>query len=212
MTSTVTTITETATSITATTLAPTTTQGPAAVIKMVLDVTVTGNSQDYLVDSRVEQAYKDVMVDITELDPSMIDVDLAADQGDNITVTYAITMPYEDNGDGLVPTVPLDSVEAKLAAVSAASFNEMLDAKITAATGEGTYGQEIIKLEEKDPTNVVSGVTSAFSLARILVLYVALTASTSPECWDNPLNAVCGATMAQWTLLCNQEILWIGMP
>ena len=69
-------------------------------------------------DARVLAAYKALMVEITELDASMISVSMTypqpAQEEGELTVRYTITIPYEDHGEGLQPTVPIGSVQSKL--------------------------------------------------------------------------------------------------
>ena len=77
-------------------------------------------------DPRVLAAYEALMVDITGLDSEMISVAFQypqpAQESGNVTVTYTITIPYEDQGSGLKPTVPIDSVQSKL--------SQMLDCRV----------------------------------------------------------------------------------
>ena len=154
-----------------------TTQGAAAKITVTMGVKVPRNAQDYVEDSRVTGAYKELMEHVTGLDPDMIEVELKhekASMDGNLTVTYVLTIPYEDQGDGLMPVVPVKSVEDKLAQLDLKTLNEMLDKEIDEATASGEYAQEIEGVQE-DQTSLISGGPSSRYFATPLILVCLLT-------------------------------------
>lgn len=170
------TVSETETSTQTTTEVPTTTQGAAAKITVTMSVTVPSNeAQSYVQDSRVSKAYKKVMEKVTGLSSDMVDVELEHSQptkDGNLTVTYTLTIPYEDQGNGLVAAVPLKDVQDKLAGLDLESLNAMLDEQVAAATGSGKYTQEVERLRE-DQTSVVNGAVIHFSFATSMLVYFA---------------------------------------
>ena len=133
-------------------------EGAAAKVTVTMAVKVEENAEGYMEDSRVQKAYKDLMVEITGLDAEMIDVQMAPDPAEEgeITVTYLLTVPYEDKGNGLEPVVSITSLQSKLAQLNMAGLNEMLDQKMEAA-GVTNFGQEVQRVDD-DQTTAVDGV------------------------------------------------------
>mmetsp|Transcript_15666 Transcript_15666/g.29545 ORF Transcript_15666/g.29545 Transcript_15666/m.29545 type:complete len:331 (-) Transcript_15666:332-1324(-) len=132
---------------------PSTTEAiePAAVVRLSVRAVVSEVESylEYATDSRVNSAYKEVMMDITGLSRDWIALQMIREGDGNITVTYILSLPYVEGEDGtLTPVVTLGSVNAKLASVTAASFNVMLSQKIDQATGSGTYDQKVISFEQ----------------------------------------------------------------
>eukprot|EP00439_Symbiodinium_sp_Y106_P050578 s1980_g6.t1 len=154
------TATDTSTVTVTTTKTVTTTQGPAALVTLVLQVETTNiSAATYVEDDRVYDAWRSVMVDLTELESKQVDVEMTPGVLGNLTVTYVLTIPYNNEDGTLTPSVNLDTVKAKLMEVNANSFNEMLDAKMDEVAGAGKYVQEVVSMKETD-TNAVNDAVS----------------------------------------------------
>lgn len=156
-----TTLTTSMTTITETEpVATTSAQGAAAKVTVRMAVKVEKVEENakgyegYMEDPRVKQAYLDLMTEVTGLDAEMIDVEMAptAQEGE-ITVTYLLTIPYEDKGNGLEPVVSIDSLQSKLHQLNMAGLNEMLDQKMDAA-GVTDFSQEVQRVDDDQTTAV----------------------------------------------------------
>jgi len=141
-------------------VATTSAQGAAAKVTVRMAVKVEKVEENakgyegYMEDPRVKQAYLDLMTEVTGLDAEMIDVEMAptAQEGE-ITVTYLLTIPYEDKGNGLEPVVSIDSLQSKLHQLNMAGLNEMLDQKMDAA-GVTDFSQEVQRVDDDQTTAV----------------------------------------------------------
>lgn len=153
----------------------TTAVGAATKITVTMAVKVEENAEEYIEDSGVKQAYTDLMQEITGLDAKMIDVDMTpAAEESEITVTYLLTIPWEDQGNGMEEVISSDSVMSKLrlAEQDLAGLNEKLDQKME-AVGVTDFSQEVQKVDD-DHTTAINGALR-FSLGPVvtsLVLYL----------------------------------------
>jgi len=155
------------------------------VVRLSVRVVVSDGNKtaEYAADPRVKTAYKQVMMDITELPEDRIAVQMIRDGVENITVTYILSLPYVEGENGtLVPVVTLESVNAKLAAVNYIDFNQMVDQKVDLATGSGTYDQKVVAFEKEgsgeDGATGVSG-TSMPSAAAACMMAAVLSILTT---------------------------------
>lgn len=125
--------------------------------------------EGYMKDPRVEQAYLDLMTEVTGLDAEMIDVEMAptAEEGE-ITVTYLLTIPYEDKE----PVVSIDSLQSKLDQLNMAGLNEMLDQKMDAA-GVTHFSQEVQRVDD-DQTTAVNGALRLGMLTSVVLEMILL--------------------------------------
>jgi len=150
------TATDTSTGTVTTTETVTTTQGPAALVTLVLQVETTNiSAATYVKDARVYAAWRSVMIDLTELESKQVDIEMTPGVLGNLTVTYVLTIPYNSEDGNLA----LDTVTAKLKEVTAESFNEKLDTKMDEVVGAGIYAQEVVSMKETD-TNAVNDAVS----------------------------------------------------
>jgi len=163
------TITHTITEIPESTAPPSTTTEiePAAVERLSVRAVVTDVTTyvDYIRDSRIITAYKDVMEDVSGLSEHWIALQMFPGAAGNITVDYILTVPFVEGAGGeLVPIVPVEQVQAKLDAVTAESFNTMLNEKVDEATGAGTHSQKVISFEQDTSDSGNGSVSSALRL------------------------------------------------
>mmetsp|Transcript_33573 Transcript_33573/g.62907 ORF Transcript_33573/g.62907 Transcript_33573/m.62907 type:complete len:318 (-) Transcript_33573:160-1113(-) len=158
---------------------PTTTteQGPAALMRVTMRVAVQDpdDYMDYFTDPKVAKAYVRVMMNITGARSDQIDLEMDAKQLGNITIVYTITIPYMDNGTMLVPSMPLSSMQASLAAVDMDSLSSMINEAMDAETGPGIYKQQVLSVVETiGGVADVSGVRAARLFATSTLLGLAL--------------------------------------
>eukprot|EP00434_Breviolum_minutum_P025922 symbB.v1.2.022917.t1/scaffold2055.1/size90941/3 len=143
--------------------------GPAAKITVTMAVRVDENAEGYIQDPKVKEAYKELMVEVTGLDAGLIYVEMAPVEGDEISVIYVVTIPYEETENGPEPIIPVSTVQQKLAQLNMESMNKMLDEKMEAAGV--SYGQEVQKVDD-DQTTAVNGASSKVAS---VVMYLAGT-------------------------------------
>ncbi|CAJ1374291.1 unnamed protein product [Effrenium voratum] len=182
------TVTQTATSYTATmttmqttaatttpmtTEAPTTTEvrttpfpwDPSSAVRLTVQATVSvEDSLNYVTDSRVSAAYKEVMLGITGLYEDMVDIQMIVDEPGNITVTYILNIPNDNS------SISLQSVKDKLDAVTVREFNVLLTQKME-EVGAGQYTQQVLAVESENPDN--SAVSSAAPQPLSVLIYAA---------------------------------------
>ncbi|CAE7401164.1 xpot [Symbiodinium sp. CCMP2456] len=181
------TMTHTITEISESTEPPSTTTEiePAAVERLSVRAVVTDVTTyvDYIRDSRIITAYKDVMEDVSGLSEHWIALQMFPGAAGNITVDYILTVPFVEGAGGeLVPIVPVEQVQGKLDAVTAESFNTMLKEKVDQAFGAGTHSQKVVSFEQDTSDSGNGSVSSALrlgvpfagSLASILFMMLAL--------------------------------------
>ncbi|CAE7483930.1 PSD [Symbiodinium microadriaticum] len=180
------TITHTITEISESTVPPSTTTEiePAAVERLSVRAVVTDVTMyvDYIRDSRIINAYKHVMEDISGLSEHWIALQMFPGAAGNITVDYILTVPFVEGAGGeLVPIVPVEQVQGKLDAVTPGTFNTMLKEKVDEATGAGTHSQKVVSFEQDTSDSGNGSVSSALrlgaplkcSLASIIFLMLA---------------------------------------
>lgn len=143
--------------------------GPAAKITVTMAVRVDENAEGYIQDPKVKEAYKELMVEVTGLDAGLIYVEMDPVEGDEISVIYVVTIPYEETENGPEPIIPVSTVQQKLAQLNMESMNKMLDEKMEAAGV--SYGQEVQKVDD-DQTTAVNGASSKVAS---VVMYLAGT-------------------------------------
>lgn len=96
---------------------------------------VVNNADEYVKDPAVEDAYKAAFVEITGLNPSMVDVDMVHDG--NVTVTFLVTVPTSEKG--LVA-----EVQKKIQAVTPDVFAEKVREKVDEAVGADKYTEKVV--------------------------------------------------------------------
>lgn len=163
------TITHTITEISESTVPPSTTTEiePAAVERLSVRAVVTDVTMyvDYIRDSRIINAYKHVMEDISGLSEHWIALQMFPGAAGNITVDYILTVPFVEGAGGeLVPIVPVEQVQGKLDAVTPGTFNTMLKEKVDEATGAGTHSQKVVSFEQDTSDSGNGSVSSALRL------------------------------------------------
>eukprot|EP00437_Effrenium_voratum_P011622 CAMPEP_0181457678 /NCGR_PEP_ID=MMETSP1110-20121109/31909_1 /TAXON_ID=174948 /ORGANISM="Symbiodinium sp., Strain CCMP421" /LENGTH=268 /DNA_ID=CAMNT_0023582125 /DNA_START=298 /DNA_END=1105 /DNA_ORIENTATION=- len=187
------TITHTITEISESTVPPSTTTEiePAAVERLSVRAVVTDVTMyvDYIRDSRIINAYKHVMEDISGLSEHWIALQMFPGAAGNITVDYILTVPFVEGAGGeLVPIVPVEQVQGKLDAVTPETFNTMLKEKVDEATGAGTHSQKVVSFEQDTSDSGNGSVSSALrlggplkcSLASIIFLMLASIVGSNP--------------------------------
>lgn len=138
-----------------------------------MTVRVEENAEEYIEDSRVKQAYLDLMQEITDIDAKMIDVDMTPGAEESeITVTYLLTVPWEDHGNGMAPVVSSDSLTSKLrlAEQDLPGLNEKLNQKMEAAGTD--FSQEVQKVEDDQTTAINGALRFSLQVVTSLVLYL----------------------------------------
>eukprot|EP00438_Fugacium_kawagutii_P020504 Skav212681 [mRNA] locus=scaffold1930:51149:52066:+ [translate_table: standard] len=150
----------------------TTAVGAATKVTVTMAVKVEENAERYIEDSRVKQAYADLMQEITGLDAKMIDVDMTPGEESEIAVTYLLTVPWEDHGNGMVPVVSSESLMSKLrlAEQDLAGLNEKLDQKMEAA-GVTDFSQEVQKVDDDLITAINGALRCSLPMVTSFVLY-----------------------------------------
>mmetsp|Transcript_35466 Transcript_35466/g.81842 ORF Transcript_35466/g.81842 Transcript_35466/m.81842 type:complete len:316 (-) Transcript_35466:20-967(-) len=167
-----TTVTATSTSHTVTETV-TTTQGPAAKVTVALKV-ATEDAAKYAADPQVQEAYVAVMMEITNLTASQVDVEMSPGFAGNLTVAYTLTIPYESQDGEMKPSISVNAISQKLMEVNAEAFNNMLNSKVDEMTGEGMYTQEVVSITESGNNSVSGGLRIHGSLILPTLLALAL--------------------------------------
>jgi len=170
--------TTTLTTETATTVEPT---RPAATTEQVATTEATSQSDsaivisssvnievndaiNYVQDDNVRRAYVAAFAEAAGLYASMIAVSLTFSNG-TVTAAYTVTIPIVDGS----PTMSEQQVQSQIEAVTPASFEQVLQAKVDELVGADVYQQRVLE----PPDDVVASVARALGLPLVTLLCMA---------------------------------------
>jgi len=119
---------------------------------------------NYVQDDRVRRAYIAAFAEAASLYSSMIAVSLTFSDG-TVTAAYTVTIPIVDGS----PTMSEQDVQAQIEAITPASFNDLLSAKVNEMVGADVYQQQVLEI----PADVVASVARALGLPLVTLLCMA---------------------------------------
>ncbi|CAK8985590.1 unnamed protein product [Durusdinium trenchii] len=163
----------------ATTAAPTTSprasttsyEGPTQRLVVRVKVTKVQNNVDYITDSRVSTAYREVMQELTQLPTQMIDLQMVPQAPGNLTVSFILTVPEKD----------VTAVQETLKAETPAHFGAQVTRYVNTYVGEGLYTQEVVSIEEETSDYVGLNAAASLTALRSLLILGALQIARATE-------------------------------